>query len=205
MGFVISAPVKQIAVKAGDEVKAGQTLIVLNTPELELSVTGTEASVRSAQAEDQYWSFPRKNEPPERRWVSTAQLQEAQASLDAAKAILSQGTLVAPFDGTIVAINVAEGQLVQLGQVVAVIGDLNHLQVETTDLSERDIAGVQIGQTATVRLKAFNQDLAGKVTAIAPLGVKSSGDVVYKVTIELDAPPQGLMWGMSGDVDIQTK
>jgi len=29
--------------------------------------------------------------------------------------------------------------------------------------------------------------------------------VVFKVTIELDDQPEGLRWGMSGDVSIQTQ
>jgi multidrug efflux pump subunit AcrA (membrane-fusion protein) len=205
MGFLISATVKEVAVKAGDKVKSGQTLIVLNTPELQESVLGAQAGLSSAQAELQYWKYPRKGEPPERRQVAQAQLDQAQAVLEDAKDMLAQGTLTAPFDGTVVSIDVLPGELVQPGQVVVVIGDLDHLQIETTDLSERDIASVQIGQAATVRLKAFGQDFTGEVTAIAPMGEKSGGDVVYKVTIELDAPPQGLMWGMSADVEIQTK
>jgi hypothetical protein len=30
------------------------------------------------------------------------------------------------------------------------------------------------------------------------------GDVVFKVTIDLDEKPQGLLWGMSTDVNIET-
>jgi hypothetical protein len=31
------------------------------------------------------------------------------------------------------------------------------------------------------------------------------GDVVFKVTIDLDNQPQGLLWGMSADVKIDTE
>jgi multidrug efflux pump subunit AcrA (membrane-fusion protein) len=205
MGFLVSAIVKEISVKAGDKVKAGQPLIVLDTPDLKESMLGAEAGLRSAQAELAYWKYPRKGEPPERRQVAQAQLDQAQAVLDAAKDMLAQGTLTAPYDGTVVSIDVVPGELVQPGQVVAVIGDLDHLQIETLDFSERDVAGVQIGQVATVRLEAFAQELSGKVIAIAPMGERSGGDVVFKVTIQLDAPPQGLRWGMSADVEMQTK
>jgi len=205
MGFLVSGTVKEVAVKVGDKVQTGQTLMVLDAPELDFGVAGAEAGVRSAQAEAQYWIYPRKGEPPERRLVANAQLQQAQAALDDAEAVRAQGTLVAPFDGTVVQIAAPVGELVQPGQIVVVIGDLDHLQLETTDLSERGIANVQVGQDATVRLKAFDQALTGKVIRIAPMGAKSGGDVVFKVTIELDAPPEGLMWGMSGDVEIRTK
>ena len=97
------------------------------------------------------------------------------------------------------------GETVSAGQVVLVLADLNHLQIETTDLSERDVINVHIGQTATVSVKALNQDLSGAVTAISPMAGAVGGDVVYKVTIALDQQPQGLRWGMSAEVEIHTQ
>ncbi len=141
----------------------------------------------------------------ERRDQAAAQLESAQAAIEVAQATLNEGTLTAPYDGTVVTINVVPGQLVQPGQVAVVIGDLNHLQIETTDLSEREIAYVKIGQTATVHVKALNQDFSGKVIAISPKATKYNGDWVFKVTIALDQHPPNLLWGMSADVQIQTQ
>lgn len=215
MGFLLSDTVREVNIKEGDSVKAGQTLIVLNTPELSLSVDAAQAALRSAQAKAIIRRYQHKTTnadgkevylsgPPELRQIADAQVQQAQASLEIAQATLAQGTLVAPYKGTVVSLNIASGQIVQPGQVIAVIGDLDHLQIETTDLSERDIAKVQIGQNATVHVKALNRDFTGKVVMIAPMAIKHNADWVYKVTVELDAPPQNLLWGMSADVEIQT-
>lgn len=215
MGYLISATVRDVMVKEGDKIQEGQTLMVLNTPDLALSVTGAEASARAAQAEAELQRYARKtinqagrvvslSGPPELRQIADAKVLQAQAALEIAQAALAQGTLAAPFNGIVVAINIKPGEFVQPGQVVMVLGNLDDLQIETTDLSERDIANVQVGQAATVRLKAFAQDFNGKVVAIAPRGEKAGGDVVYKVTIRLDDPPAGLMWGMSADVEIAT-
>ena len=215
MAFIISAPVKEVDIAEGDPVKAGQTLIVLDTRDLAFAVTGAQASLRSAQDYAFLQNYFRKtligsnwvstNGAPELRQVAASKVQQAQAALDSAQAALAQGTLLAPYAGTVVSINVTPGELVQPGQVVAVIGDLTHLQVETKDLSEREIANVQVGQTASVRLKAFNQDLTGRVIKIAEMSSTYNGDNVYKVTIQPDTQPAGLLWGMSGDVDITTK
>ncbi len=215
MGFVISAKVKEVDVKAGDRVQAGQTLIVLDAPELEFAVVAAEAAVRSAQANAELQRVAHKtvnaagrivylSGPPELRQVADAQLQQAQAALEVAQATLAQGRLKAPYEGTVVKVDARPGEFVQADQVVLTLGDLDHPQIETTDLSEREITHVHVGQKAIVRLKAFAQDLSGRLVAIAPMGEKSGGDVVYKVTIELDSPSAGLMWGMSGDVEIQT-
>ena len=216
LGFLLSATVKNVDIKEGDTVNAGQTLVVLNTPELSLSVDAAQAAVRSAQAKAIIRRYQKKTTnadgkevylsgPPELRRIADIQVVQAQAALETAQAMLAQGTLVAPYNGTVVSLNIVPGQLVQAGQVAAVIGDLAHLQIETTDLSERDIAGVQIGQTAKIHIKALNQDFTGKVIAIAPLATKYNADWVYKVTIEFDKQPQNLLWGMSADVTIQTK
>ncbi len=215
LGFLVSAPVKEVDVKEGDKVKAGQILIVLNTPELSLAVTSAQATLASATAKAIIRSYQHKeiidgkvyylSGPPELRQIANIQVVQAQAALEIAQATLAQGTLIAPYDGTVVSVNVTPGQLVQPGQVAVVFADLEHLQIETTNLSERNIAGVQIGQTATVHIKALNQDFTGKVTAIAPMATKDNADWVYKVTINLDNPPQNLLWGMTADITIQTK
>ncbi len=215
MAFVIGAPVKEVDVKAGDQVKAGQTLVVLDTPELSYAVVSAQAELKAAQANaalqhmaHKEWNgskFVYLSGPPELRQIADVKVVQAQAALDMAQANLAQGTLVAPFDGTVVSVSIVPGEMAVPQQPVLVIADLSHLQVATTDLSEREIARVQVGQAASVQLKAFAQDLTGKVVAIDPLSQQSSGDTVFKVTVALDHEPMGLMWGMSGDVNIETK
>jgi HlyD family secretion protein len=50
----------------------------------------------------------------------------------------------------------------------------------------------------------LHQEFPGKVTDISRVSSTVGGDVVFKVTIELDQQPQGLLWGMSADVNIET-
>jgi multidrug resistance efflux pump len=216
LSFVVSGPVKDVAVKAGDQVKAGQPLITLDAPDLAYAETSAEAALKSAQADAFIQSQGRRkwdgfkfvwnSGPPEQRQEANARVVQAQAGLAVAQARLAQATLVAPFDGTVASISVSQGETVQPDQIVVTVGSLDHLRLETTDLSERLIAGVRLGQPATVRLKALADPLTGHVSSIAPLAGKSSdGDTVFKVAIELDQQPASLMWGMTGDVDIQTR
>jgi multidrug efflux pump subunit AcrA (membrane-fusion protein) len=51
LGFLISGIAREVSVKEGDSVKAGQTLLVLDTPNLEFAVAEAEAALRSAQAQ----------------------------------------------------------------------------------------------------------------------------------------------------------
>jgi multidrug resistance efflux pump len=91
------------------------------------------------------------------------------------------------------------------GQVVLTLADLTQLQVETTDLSERDVAGVQVGQAATVYVEALNQDIPGQVARISPLANTVGGDVVYTVVVDLNEHPEALRLGMSVEVEITTE
>jgi multidrug efflux pump subunit AcrA (membrane-fusion protein) len=80
------------------------------------------------------------------------------------------------------------------------MGDLSKFQVETKDLSERDVPRISIGQPVTVLVKALDQQVKGKVSEISPLADTLGGDVVYKTTVILDTHLQGLRAGMSVDV-----
>ena len=91
------------------------------------------------------------------------------------------------------------------GQSVLTLTDLVHLRVETTDLSERDVAQVVLGQEALVYVEALGEEIEGRVVGIAPQATVIGGDVVYTVYVELDELPPGLRWGMSTEVEIDTE
>lgn len=132
--------------------------------------------------------------------AAQARIDNAKAQLQASQSALDDLDLKAPFTGTVVDLSVQDGEWVIPGQPVLVLADLDHLQVETTDLSERDVPQVKPGQVVTVFVKALNQDVKGKVAQIAPLADTLGGDVVYKTTIDLDTIPDGLRSGMSVEV-----
>jgi hypothetical protein len=97
--------------------------------------------------------------------------------------------------------NTDPGAWVTPGQPLLELADLTHLQVRTTDLSERDVPLVQIGQPALVYVKALNLEINGRVAEIAPLAEALGGDVVFTTTIDLeDAVPDGLRAGMSAEI-----
>lgn len=218
LGFVLSALVKEIPVSEGNEVKAGDVLAVLNTPELEYAVISAEAdfNARTLAAQLQKADKVLYIDPNTgaKKWYSLprevflkaqARADQAKAVWDSAAANLAQATLTAPFDGTVVDIAVIPGELVQVNQIVLVLADLNNLQITTTDLSERDISHVKVGQPVRVTIEALDVTVDGKVVRISPTAENVGGDVVFPVTIELDNQVDGLMWGMSTEVEIETK
>ena len=63
----------------------------------------------------------------------------------------------------------------------------------------------EVGQPAMVSVEALGDEFPGTVTAISPISNTLGGDVVFKVTVELEGKPPGLLWGMSADVDINVQ
>jgi multidrug efflux pump subunit AcrA (membrane-fusion protein) len=134
-----------------------------------------------------------------------AAITNAESALASAQNALKQATILAPMDGTVINLDVEKGQLAVPGQQIILLGSLDKLQFETTDLSERDIARVAVGQPASVSLDALESSFPGKVSYITPKSTKVGGDVVFKVTITFDEQPNGVLWGMSGKVEIKPK
>jgi multidrug resistance efflux pump len=139
---------------------------------------------------------------PEDVALAEARIKNAQAQLQASQSALADLELRAPFSGTVGVVNVHIGEWIVPGQPVLVLADLDHLRVETTDLSERDIPGIEAGQPVTVFVEALAQELAGRVSQVAPLAEALGGDVVYRTTIDLETIPPGLRAGMSVEVQI---
>jgi len=132
--------------------------------------------------------------------LAKAQLDAAGARLELAQAQLAGMTLTAPFDGVVASLPVKVGEWALPGKTALVLADLEHLRVETTDLSERDVPKVSLGQTVTIFIKALNQEMSGAVSEISPLADTLGGDVVYHTLIDLDKPVPGLRPGMSAEV-----
>lgn len=218
LGFTVSANVKEIAVSEGEQVQAGQTLVVLDTPELEFAVVAAEQEYNSKslaaelqKADKVKYVDPESgkvswyNLPREVYLKALSKADQAKASWDSAAASLAQSTLLAPYDGMVVDIQVIPGETVQPSQTVLTIADLKHLQIKTTDLSERDITRVKLDQSVDVFIEALGVTVKGKVIHISPIAETVGGDVVYPVTIELSEQPEGLLWGMTAEVQIAVK
>ncbi|MEZ4720004.1 MAG: efflux RND transporter periplasmic adaptor subunit [Caldilineaceae bacterium] len=99
---------------------------------------------------------------------------QAEAELARAQAKLDALTLTAPFAGTVTAVDINPGEMAQPGVVVLTLADLAHLQVETTDLSERDVARGRRSERRRADRSAVVHTVAGVVTQIQPPRLISS-------------------------------
>ena len=164
-----------------------------------------EVALLEAQIEKGYRDHETYSAGPDPDDVALAEVRiaNAETQLTAAKETLKDLELAAPFDGVISQVNINPSEWVAPGSPVLLIADLEHLQVETTDLGEIDVAQIVEGDIAVVTFDALpDLVLEGTVFSIAPKAAEGSG-VNFPVIIELSEIPPALRWGMTAFVDIE--
>ncbi len=140
--------------------------------------------------------------------LSSDEIALAQTNTDYIQKQISESTLVAPFNGIVVELNVQEGDVIPQPSinVKTVLRIINPASIElTADIDEEDIAKVKNGQSAEISLKALQgNQIKGRVTQIGHISkIQLSGQVQYEVTIGFSGPvPPEIKIGMSTDVVI---
>ena len=166
----------------------------------EADIVLLEAQLAAAQRD--YEAY-RDGPDPDAVAMAEARLKNAEAQIKVARNALEGINLTAPVSGSAVSVDIIPGDTVLPSQTVITLADLSDLRVETTDLSERDVAQISVGQIVSIYIEALNVDVPGRVVRISPQADVVGGDVVYAVIIDLDEQPPGLRWGMSVEVSFE--
>ncbi|MCS6897110.1 MAG: efflux RND transporter periplasmic adaptor subunit [Nitrospira sp.] len=198
----ISSPLQgrvvEVRAHLGDRVKAGDILLVVDSPDIaqayseyvkedselqyaarafELAKDLYEVKALALkdlkQAENELVKAQAEFRRAKERLLSLRiESEELDKPLDQQK-VTSRFELKSPMSGVVVERSVTPGQLVT-GEILFTIADLDQLQV-LADLYERDLALVKEGQSAVVKVEAYPDiDFPAKVTAI--------GDIVDPMT-----------------------
>jgi HlyD family secretion protein len=137
--------------------------------------------------------------------LAQARYEAAQATLEKAQATLTSVTIVAPFDGTVVAVGAEVGDLVSSGTSIVTLADLSSMEV-LASVDETDISQVKVGQEAQITFDAITgSTFKGKVLEVPLEGTLSSSVVTYQVRLSLEgAENVSLLPGMTANVKIVT-
>jgi len=172
------------------------------------ALASAQAAVDSAQ---QSWVSAKKNLADVQAGATAqalaqanATLQSAQANFETAKRNLDSAKIVAPFDGTIAAVNLVAGQIPASGTNAIVLSNLDKLQLQLA-LSEVDIAQVKPGQTVKLTFDALEgRTYPGQVLSVSPVGASSQGVVNYTVIVGVEKPDPAILPGMSASAEVVT-
>jgi HlyD family secretion protein len=199
----------QLAVYAAEReyYQAVSYLNALQSTPKESDILRAEANLEIAQvqlrhAQTQY-ELLKKGPDPDLMDLAEARLKNSQAQLAAAQKSLVELELKSPFAGTIVSIEIKEGQSVNQAIPAITLADLKKWQVETTDLLESDLRYIEIGMPARITLEAFPEsEFEGWVESIELYGVESRGAASYTVRFNFDPGDADVRWRMTAFIDI---
>jgi RND family efflux transporter MFP subunit len=137
-------------------------------------------------------------------------IQTAIINLEKAKQELLKTEIIAPFDGTIVAVDVkGNDQLSQFdysSKPAVYLVDTKTIRMKGI-IDEIDITKVSVGQPAIIKVDALpGRDLKGSVRFVSPFGTLQSGVVNFPVEIYMDKDEntEGLRGGLTATADIIT-
>jgi len=131
-------------------------------------------------------------------------LESAKAQVKAAENALDNYELKAPFDGTVVDINVSVNEMVGPETWAVLVADFSQWYVETSDLTELKVVKIFEGQKASIVPDALPElEITGTVKEINQGFYIQGGDISYKVKLSIpEADPQ-LRWGMTVEITFE--
>ncbi|PSC05655.1 efflux transporter periplasmic adaptor subunit [Alsobacter soli] len=175
-------------VTTGDHVHRGQPLFRLYSPEI-------------AAAAAQYLTAIGM-EGARRRLQNLGVPPDVVNEIERTRKVPLTITWTAPRDGAVVQRNVSNGMRAMPGDVLFRIVDHSSVWV-MADVSERDLAGVEEGQPATVRVRSFpGRTFTGVVARIYPH--LSAETRTVRIRIELANPDGVLRPAMYADVELES-
>lgn len=127
-----------------------------------------------------------------------AMLEDTQKKLEAQ---LKNSEIRSPMDGLLTAINTIDGELVADRTELFVISSRkNYVRGE---VDEEDVGEVKVGMEAILQVYAFRtRQFNAKVSAIQPAADPETQR--YTIVLDLENPPENLMAGMTGEMNIIT-
>ena len=226
----VAARVTGIYVQAGDQVKAGQTLITLDNTDFIAGVKQAEAGVAMAQAglrsnelqvesaradyeraqslhaagafSNQQLELARLKYESLTTGSAQASLDQAQGALLAAQTALGKCILTSPIDGVVGSIGLSLGDTASPAAPAAIVSDTAQLQVEVM-VSESEVSYIQKGSEVNVNINAVQeQAFKGQVESIASVADPTKRNFTVKVA--LPNPDGRIKSGMFAELKIDT-
>ncbi len=163
------------------------------------SATPAEVAAAEAQVASKAAKLTDLQAGPDANALESAQIAVDKSFLDLQDAAddLAATRLLAPVDGTVLAVNLTVGQQVNNGTNAVTLARRDNLELQV-NVAEVDVSKLSLGQPAQITLDALpGEEFEGEVLSIAPSADSQSGVVNYPVTIRLLNPDSRVRAGMT--------
>jgi len=193
MGVIESLPVKQ-----GQRVERGDLVMRLDAEDKEAAIRMAESVVaqRQAEADAAERLVGGGNAPKLQADQARAALATAESQLEGAKAELAQYEIYAPYNGLIDRVPVQRGSTILAGAEVATLINLDPL-LAVGEVSERDLAYLQLGNTADIRL-VDGKTVQGTLRYISRDA--SSATRTFRIEVAIPNEDKSLPAGMTAEI-----
>jgi len=191
----------ELKIKKGDRVEAGDVVLVLDGAEKQSMVETAKALLDQRQKEaDNIERLVKEGITP------TTQIDSARSALASARSQLAEAdidrlTVIAPFSGVIDQVMVEEGAWLPSGEAVAVLLQLDPV-VALGEVSEREIAHVNVGREADIRLIS-GDIVSGKVRHVSLEA--TAGTRTFPIEIAIANPDNKVPAGMTAEIMIKSE
>jgi multidrug efflux pump subunit AcrA (membrane-fusion protein) len=187
---------RQVNVRPGDSVKAGQVLAELAEEDLQLERRKWESEL--AQYENSA-SSALAHADRTQYVVNQSRADEAQAQLDLVNKQLDRSRVVAPFDGVVIKGDLSQslGAPLQRGEILLTVAPAGEFRL-LVEVDERDIDEVRTGQTGSLALGAFERSLPFRVSRVTPMATARDGRNFFEVEGTFSESPASLRPGLQG-------
>lgn len=205
----VAGEVREVLVREGETVRAGQVLVKMDVTEYDARVAQARANLNSARAQLDIANKARDNNQAllDKGFISKngfdnsasqsvaarANVDAAQAALELTQKLLVDTVLRAPIAGIVSARNVQPGEKVSPDFKLLDLVNLQKLELEAA-VPASDIAQIAIGQGVEVYVEGLTHSFTGTVVRINPMAQASSRAVA--VYIQVPNPDSHLKVGM---------
>jgi HlyD family secretion protein len=224
LSFRVQGQILELLTDEGEVIKIGDIVAKLNTDELTKIRDSAEGELKAA--EHQYYLDKLDYERAENLWregaISTqnrdaaktqaeadkANVEALRANLELAKTRLGFAELAATLNGYVLVKSALAGEVVQIGQPVFTVIDLNDVWV-TAYINERDLGRVKLGQKAEVVTDTYlGKKYKGEVSFVCseaeftPKFIQTTEErvkLVYRIKVRVDNSSLDLKPGMPAD------
>ena len=198
LAFGTVGRVKEVNVKLGDAVKAGQVLAQVENDDLK------------SRLQSMLEEYERSQRLSKSDAMSQSGVTQARASYDAAVTAYEKSFIKAPYDVIVAELNLEVGELSQITAVIPQapirVVDVKPRYVRA-EIDEVDLPKVKVGLPARVKVLAIRKEpFAARVRKVIPF-VSSTREQDRTSEIELDIDSEGLLLpaGASADIEVITE
>jgi membrane fusion protein, multidrug efflux system len=207
--------VREVLVREGEAVKAGQVLVKMDTSDYQARLDQAKGALQAARGQLEIATKSRDNNKAllDKGFISKtafdnaasqydiarANVESARGALDVAQKALADTVIRAPISGLISSRTVEPGEKVPVDFHLLDVVDLRQMEMEAA-VPASEIMHVALGQEVQVRVEGMAQPLKGKVARINPATQAGSRSIL--VYIQIDNPEGALRVGMFGEAQL---